>query len=120
MKIYRLENYKGLGPFSASQNMVKYLISHNDPETMLESVGLSAEEFQRVTDFGLLFGWSTREFMKNFFRNPEKAIKKASDMKMKISVYEEDNYFLFEDGQVMFLKTTEPIERISLRDFLSA
>lgn len=120
MKIYRLENYKGSGPFSASQNMVQHLVRHNDPETMLGSVGLTPEEFERVTDFGMLFGWSTRELMKNFFRNPERAIKKASDMKMKISVYEEDNYFLFEDGQVMFLKTKEPIERISLREFLSA
>ena len=121
MIIYRLENYKGNGPFHASQGMVKELVSHFDPteEKMLKSVGLSIEGFEHCTGKGMLFGWGSIEDMQRFFRNHERSVKTASKMKFKISVYESNTYFKFFDGQILFLKESNPIDRIKLRDFFN-
>ena len=116
--IYRLENYKGNGPFHASQGMAKELVSHYDPTEpkMLESVGLDLPEFEYVTDRGMLFGWGSKEDMRKFFRNPGRAIKTASRMKFKISVYESSTYFKFMDGQILFLKESPYLYKMSLKE----
>lgn len=118
MIIYRLENSKGHGPFHASQGMAIELVKHYDPteDRMLKSVGLSRIEFDRVADLGMVFGWGSREDMQKFFRLPIRAIKKASRMKFKISVYESRTFWRFFDGQVMFHKEGAAIERFSLSE----
>lgn len=118
MLIYRLENCKGYGPFHASQGMALELVSHYDPteDKMLKSVGLSRDEFDRVTNLGMVFGWSSAKEMKKFFRLPSRAISKASRMKFKISVYESKTFFKFLDGQIMFHKEGDALERFSLSD----
>lgn len=117
-KIYRLENYRGKGPFSGSQRMALQLTQHRDPEDMLALINISKEEFESATDKGCIFGWKTKELMKAFFRNKEKASIVASIMKMKISVYTISDFLEFPDGQVLFARPEENPERISLRDFL--
>ena len=118
MIVYRLENYKGKGPFSGSQGMALQLISHKDPTTMLEDIGLSVNEFESVTDKGVIFGWRSAELMRKFFRNSEKASCRASEMKFKITEYEVDSAIEFPDGQVLFVRPDSFIRKISVRDFL--
>lgn len=117
--IYRLENYKGKGPFSASQGMVYQLTPHRDPEDMLALINISKEDFESVTDKGCLFGWKTKELMIAFFKNKEKASILASRMKTKISVYNVADFLEFPDGQVLFARPEEEPKRISVRDFLN-
>ncbi|WP_396190535.1 hypothetical protein [Flavobacterium sp.] len=116
--IYRLENYNGKGPYSASQGMIYQLTPHLDPDVMLPMLNISKEEFKSVTDKGCVFGWLTKELMKAFFKDKEKASTLASKMKMKISVYHVSDFLEFPDGQVLFVRPKEKIERISVRDFL--
>ena len=122
MLIYRLENHKGNGPFSASQGMVYELVSHADPDTprMLDSAGIDKETFDKITGDGAVFGWSTVSQMQEFFRNPSRASLRASEMKMKVSVYQSDIHFQFVDGQLLFWREhADLIDRVSLRDFFN-
>lgn len=120
MRVYRLENYKGKGPFSASQGMVNYLKPHKDPESMLDSACLTPEEFDFVTNNGLVFGWKSKELMLNFFKNKESSIKRACEMKMKISEYESSTYFIFEDGQILSTcYKKDLLNKWSLKDFFN-
>lgn len=122
MIIYRLENHKGSGPFSASQGMAYELVSHADPDTprMLSSAGINKETFDKITGDGAVFGWSTVTQMQEFFRSPFRASSRASEMKMKVSVYQSDIHFQFVDGQVLFWREhAEMLERISVRSFLN-
>lgn len=122
MLIYRLENHKGNGPFSASQGMAYELVSHADPDTprMLDSAGIDKETFDKITGGGAVFGWSTLSQMQEFFRNPSRASLRASEMKMKVSVYQSDIHFQFVDGQLLFWREhADLIDRVSLRDFFN-
>lgn len=118
--IYRLENYKGKGPFSGSQGIVLQLTPHKDPESMLPLKGIGKEEFEKATTEGAIFGWRDEELMRKFFKNADKSSKLASRLKMKISVYDVDNYVEFPDGQVMFNRPDKIKERIPLKQFLES
>jgi len=118
MIIYRLENYKGNGPFHATQGMVSELVPHYDPtETkMLHSSGICLEEFERITDCGAVFGWEDSGKMLAFFKDIKSATKTAARMRFKISVYESNTFFRFLDGQVLFLRYESPLCRYTLKE----
>ena len=80
---------------------------------------MTKEEFENLTTKGAVFGWKTKNHMKGFFRNTEKACVLASQMKMKISTYSVESLIEFPDGQVLFFKPDKPKERLSLKSFLT-
>lgn len=117
--VYRLENYRGKGPFSGSKRMAECLITHSDPCDLLDLMIITAAEFDSLTNKGAIFGWDSAEGMIRFFRDKPRSQRVASEMKMKISIYEVKYALDFPDGQVIFVRPETPPVKVSLKQFFS-
>lgn len=78
MKIYRLENKKGFGPYNAfAMDVTSCIINHNLPEDY-DVICPSKKYF---------FGWKNKQKMKEFFNKEILNIVDSIDSFWKISVY---------------------------------
>lgn len=118
MKIYRLENAKGKGPFNVKPGMDRCLSHHLTPYSMNASVGLTYSELDSLLmNKKLAFGWKTKKQMKDFFPRKREAITVAQEMGFKISVYDAVAVLIFPDGQILFRKPKEKPITVSLEEF---
>lgn len=102
MKIYRLENQLGIGPFTGN-SIIQGIKRHNAPEDMIDEMGMSKASLKRLYKEGYIFGWNSLEKFNNFFN--KKGFDEAKSLGFKLTIYERDsNIIEFPDGQIMFLR----------------
>lgn len=121
MVVYRLQNKYGHGPFYSprtrknkipnkdisedtyDQDCVKHLniFGKHDPETMVESIGISQTQLKKFYKEGWLFGWSTFKQYRAMFKSVE-CRKLCRTKGMDLVVRYVVDYIVFPDGQVMF------------------
>lgn len=101
MIVYRLEDDEGHGPFWGGQDIVGYLVAHNEPESMLKSAGLNRKSFNRLCNLGWKFAWSTQEMANKFF-STDVGRTRAAELGFLFRKKSVSKYIIFEDGQVMF------------------
>ena len=105
-KVYRLENEKGEGPFSDSQECIKFLKPHYDPEQMLSNSKIPKKLLSSLSNLGFVFGWETLSKYKSFFKR--NGIVECKKLGYKMVIYTPSLKLIFPDGQVMFFKETIP------------
>lgn len=118
MKIYRLENAKGKGPFNVKSGMDACLRHHPTPYCMNSSVGITNRDLTLLLmNKKLAFGWKTKKQMKDFFPRKREAITVAQKMRFRISVYDAVAVLVFPDGQILFHRPKEKPITFSLEEF---
>lgn len=115
LKVYRLENKEGYGPFYKKQTIVNLLTEHNDPDNplMLKSAGLKSIDDLKNENH-LVFGWKSKKLMYRFVKD----FKIAKEYGYFVNCYEVDKWstLRFYDGQVMFNKNTSvSVQEVDMR-----
>lgn len=122
MKIYRLENNLGKGPFHTGCLMRIQLVGHLTPAEMLDDMDMTFGEFSEFVSDGAIFGWKTKRLMKSFFKIKDSAIAEAKKSNFKISIYEvkrSAKIIQFPDGQVLFKRPLERPVKVTLEEFFA-
>lgn len=111
MKIYRLENALGEGPFANNQECSKHLAYHYDPEDLIRVMNLPDQFLKTLSENNFVFGWLHKKDALGFVKKGQ--LKNCKQLGFDIVEYNTQWYFSLIDGQVMFAKEPPPLEIVS-------
>lgn len=105
MRVYRLENNKGFGPYASfDTKILKCLKCHDLPEDY--NIVISNKDFY--------FGWQSKELMKKFFKAEICDFVKDDNWKISIYDVDEKDCILIPDGQIAF-KKNKMVDRFDIK-----
>lgn len=104
MYIYRLETAEGNGPFFKDQEIVSYLIQHNDPteQHMLDSIKHTRKQFDQLTDY--VYAWKSKKLANAFVKAKYRNVISLLGWRVNRYKVSKHSVIRFHDGQVLFRK----------------
>lgn len=118
MRVYRMVDKDGHGPFSSINSPIDYVSHHKTPYTMIFG---KCDTFRKSVLAKLgkpewVFAWDTERRMFEFFTNAER-IEEMGFVILCLDVA--DDSLVFEDGQVLFNKSNvNEVERWTPTEFV--
>ncbi len=110
IKVYRLEDSEGHGPYHGDQPAVHFLTPHHDPINLITWMEYPKEILETLSKAGMVFGWRNQKLYREFFKR--KGQKNCAEIGFHCTIYKTSTYFMFPDGQVMFLKDESIAEKL--------
>ena len=102
MKVFRIEDQEGLGPFRGSINRYLEAAARHDGPWIWKSKEIKNQVFVKLKE-NWIFGFNTEEILFYVF---DLDFNELAQHKYVLATYEASDFLIGEEGQVVFNRTT--------------
>lgn len=99
MRVYRLQNKDGFGPFHMGSSIIGFITNHKIPEDMCSTHSKDYVS-SKLGRESWVFAWNKKELMCAFFKGPFSPLDNSGYRVVVFDVLLDS--IVFEDGQVLF------------------